>query len=81
MRGLGAGLPTPILGCGFLILKNKKMGKGKGRGEGNQVRRREGAYECANTFYNYMSLTLTKISHKLEKWEANELSHHSHQLL
>ena len=29
-------------------------------------------------FYNYMSLTLANISHKLEKWEANELSHHSH---
>ena len=27
-----------------------------------------------------MSLTLTNISHKLEKWEANELSHHSHEL-
>ena len=38
-------------------------------------------YECAITFYNYMSLTLINISHKLEKWEANELSHHCHQLL
>ena len=38
-------------------------------------------YGCSNTFYYYMFFTLANISHKLEKWEANELSHHSHQLL
>ena len=38
-------------------------------------------YECANSCYYYMFITLTNISHKLEKLEANELSHHSHQLL